>query len=188
MLAHEIAISVNQWTAQLAFQGQSGAMAESFANIMSCLVEQWQKRQTPDEASWLVGADVFAPGFKGRALIDVAHPGTAYDDPNLGKDQQPGHMKDYIHAAADNGGVHTNSGIPNKAFFELSNKIKGYGWEKPGRIWFESYRTLKSNSTFQDLANATLDVAKKTYGEHSLESEAVTQSWATVGITVGPRT
>jgi len=86
VLAHEISIAANQWMAQLVAQDQSGALTESFGNIMSCLVEQWQKQQTSDEASWLVGADVFAPGFKGRALIDVAHPGNAYDDPNLGKD------------------------------------------------------------------------------------------------------
>jgi Zn-dependent metalloprotease len=177
-LAAYISYYVNEWMAQLKYgEGQSGALLVSFAEVMGCLVEQWQKHQTTDEASWLFGADIFAPGVKARALHDLAHPGTAYDDPNLGKDPDWGHMKDGI-----------NTGVLNKAFFELSNKLKGYAWEKPGKIWFESYRTLKPKSTFQDLAKATLDVTKKTYGERSPESEAVIESLAAVGITVGSGT
>jgi Zn-dependent metalloprotease len=132
---------------------------------------------------------MFHPRFKGRALFDLAHPGAAYNDPKLGKDPQPGHMKDYVQTGSHYGGAHTNSGIPNRAFVLVAKAIGGYAWEKPGRIWFESYRMLKRNSSFQDLANATLDVAKKTYGgEQSPEGKAVIESWAAVGITVGNRT
>jgi Zn-dependent metalloprotease len=186
VMAHEVGIAVNQFTAQLAYEGQSGALAQSFGDIMSCLVEQWQKRQTSDEASWLVGANMFAPGFNGVALRSLKAPGTAYHDTAIGTDESISTMEKYYSGADDNGGVHKNNGIPNKAFFELAKKLKGYAWEKPGRIWFESYRTLKPRSTFQDLANATLRFAKKTYGERSVESEAVIASWASVGIIVEP--
>jgi len=101
---------------------------------MGCLVEQWQKNQTADEASWLVGAALYAPGYNRRALYDMANPGTAYDDPNLGKDPQPGHMKDYVKTEEDNGGVHINCGIPNRAFVLSAKAIGGHSWEKTGKF------------------------------------------------------
>ena len=58
----------------------------------------------------------------------MSAPGTAYDDPSLGKDPQVAHMDDYLETADDNGGVHTNSGIPNKAFHLAATGIGGTGW------------------------------------------------------------
>ena len=56
----------------------------------------------------------------------MKEPGTAYDDPILGKDPQPAHMRDYVVTLEDNGGVHINSGIPNHAFF-----LDGRGHGRP---------------------------------------------------------
>ena len=56
-------------------------------------------------------------------------PGTAYDDPLVGKDPQPAHMDDYVETIRDNGGVHINSGIPNRAFYLAATEIGGYAWE-----------------------------------------------------------
>ena len=67
-------------------------------------------------------------------------PGTAYDDPLVGKDPQPGHMDDYVETIRDNGGVHINSGIPNHAFYLAATEIGGYAWEVAGRIWYEALR------------------------------------------------
>ena len=53
-------------------------------------------------------------------------PGTAYDDPVLGKDPQPAHMDDFVETDQDNGGVHINSGIPNHAFYLAATAIGGY--------------------------------------------------------------
>src|SRR6202035_5249116 len=100
------------------------------------MVKQWALGQTVDQADWLIGAAIRAPGFKGRALRDMANPGTAYDDPRLGKDPQPGDMKDYVQTGADNGGVHTNSGIPSRAFVLAAKAIGGNSWEKAGKIWY----------------------------------------------------
>ena len=61
-------------------------------------------------------------------------PGTAYDDPKLGKDPQPAHMDDYVDTFSDNGGVHINSGIPNKAFYLAATAIGGKAWEKAGQF------------------------------------------------------
>jgi hypothetical protein len=104
------------------------------SDVFGSMVKQWTLGQTVTEADWLIGAAILAPGFKGRALRDMANPGTAYDDPNLGKDPQPGHMKDYVQTESDNGGVHTNSGIPSRAFVLAATAIGGKSWEKTGKI------------------------------------------------------
>jgi len=92
-------------------------------------------------------------------------PGTAYDDPVLGKDPQPAHMKQYVTGADDNGGVHINSGIPNRAFCDAATTLGGYAWDVAGRVW---YRTLTAKlfpkAQFQDFANATVSTAAELYG------------------------
>ena len=65
-------------------------------------------------------------------------PGTAYDDPELGADPQVGHMDDYVETTADNGGVHLNSGIPNKAFQLAAVAIGGTSISGAGRIWYDA--------------------------------------------------
>ncbi|MFZ8326814.1 M4 family metallopeptidase, partial [Staphylococcus aureus] len=76
-----------------------------------------------DEATWLIGAGIFAEAVQGAALRSMSAPGTAYDDDVLGKDPQPGHMRDYVETSDDNGGVHINSGIPNRAFFLVASRL-----------------------------------------------------------------
>ena len=66
----------------------------------------------------------------------MAAPGTAYDDPVLGRDPQVGHMDDYVETDDDNGGVHLNSGIPNRAFQLAATAIGGNTWAGAGAIWY----------------------------------------------------
>jgi len=113
VIAHELTHGVTQFSAQFPYQDEQGALNESFSDVFGSLVKQWSLGQTVDEADWLIGAGILAPGVKGRALRDMANPGTAFDDPDLGKDLQPVHMKDYVKTSDDEGGVHINSGIPN---------------------------------------------------------------------------
>jgi Zn-dependent metalloprotease len=112
-------------------------------------------------------------------------PGTAYNDPVLGKDPQPDHMSKYINTTQDNGGVHLNSGIPNRAFYLTAYNIGGYAWEKAGKIWYVALSDrLKAGSTFMDAANLTYTVAGELYGANSLEQQAVRSAWTDVGLTV----
>jgi Zn-dependent metalloprotease len=112
-------------------------------------------------------------------------PGSAYDDPVLGKDPQPMHMDHYVNTGQDNGGVHINSGIPNHAFYVVAREIGGYAWEKAGAIWYRALtEKLKSNSNFIDAANLTYQAAADLYGTNSLEQKAVQSGWAAVGISV----
>ena len=108
-------------------------------------------KQKVDKADWLIGAGLFTKKIKGIALRSMKEPGTAYDDPTIGKDPQPGHMKNYVKTTSDNGGVHINSGIPNHAFYLAAEEIGGYAWEKAGKIWYVTLRDrLRENSNFQE--------------------------------------
>jgi Zn-dependent metalloprotease len=183
VIAHELTHGVTQFTAQLAYQDQSGALNESMSDAFGSMVKQWALGQTADEADWLIGAAIMAPGFKGRALRDMANPGTAFDDPNLGKDSQPGHMKDYVQTTSDNGGVHTNSGIPNRAFALVAKAIGGNSWEKAGKIWYVTLtERLTGTADFAKCATETVSVARDLFPEDSSIAAKVAKAWADVGV------
>jgi Zn-dependent metalloprotease len=110
-------------------------------------------------------------------------PGTAYDDPIIGKDSQPAHMRDYVETSSDNGGVHTNSGIPNHAFYLTATEIGGKAWEKAGKIWYITLRDrLRETSDFQETANLTFEVAGSLFGDENNEQQAVFKAWDSVGL------
>jgi Zn-dependent metalloprotease len=183
VIAHELTHGVTQFTAQLAYQDQSGALNESMSDAFGSMVKQWALGQTVDQADWLIGAAIMASGFKGRALRDMANPGTAFDDPNLGKDSQPGHMKDYVQTTSDNGGVHTNSGIPNRAFVLAAKAIGGHSWEKTGKIWYVTLtERLTGNAGFAKCATETVSVARDLFPEDSSIAAKVAKAWADVGV------
>ena len=120
------------------------------SDVFGSLIKQYSLKQDASHADWLIGAGLLAAGVKGVALRSMKAPGTAYNDPVLGRDPQPAHMKDYIHTTDDNGGVHLNSGIPNHAFYLAAIAIGGNAWDVAGRIWYETLRDpkLKANANF----------------------------------------
>ncbi len=183
VIAHELAHGVTQFEAGLVYQNQSGALNEHFSDVFGSLVKQYAKKQKADKADWLIGKGLLTKAVKGVALRSMKEPGTAYNDPLIGKDPQPGHMKNFVKTTRDNGGVHINSGIPNKAFYEAAIRIGGNAWEKTGCIWYITLRDrLRSNSQFQDCANLTFAVAKELYGVGGTEQKAVKDAWDVVGI------
>ena len=114
-----------------------GALNESVSDVFAaCLKQRLLGPGPPSRRDWLIGPGCSCPASRRAALRDMAHPGTAYDDPVLGKDPQPGHMDDYIDTTDDNGGVHLNSGIPNRAFQLAATAIGGSSAEGAGRIWY----------------------------------------------------
>lgn len=183
VVGHEISHGVTERTAGLVYQYQSGALNEHFSDVFGSLVKQYSRNQQASEADWLIGEGLFTDKVEGEALRSMKAPGTAYDDERIGKDPQPDHMKRYVKTDQDNGGVHINSGIPNKAFYEISMLMGGHAWEKAGKIWYQTLCTeLNSKSQFQDCANATVRVANKLYGDKSIEAKAVQEGWNKVGI------
>jgi Zn-dependent metalloprotease len=184
VITHELSHGVTQYEANLIYQEQSGALNESFSDVFGSLVKQRVLGQTVEQANWLIGEGLFKPGVKGVAVRSMKAPGTAYDDPVLGKDPQPGHMKDYNDTWFDNGGVHINSGIPNHAFYLVAMEIGGYAWEKAGLIWYVALRDrIRRRANFKRAAKATFRVAGELFGVGSREQEAVRKGWEGVGVT-----
>ncbi|MEP7188351.1 MAG: M4 family metallopeptidase, partial [Roseiflexaceae bacterium] len=186
VIGHELTHGVTQDEAQLAYYGQSGALNEAVSDVFGSLIKQHKLGQTADKADWLIGAGLLASGVKGVALRSMKAPGTAYDDPVLGKDPQPAHMRDFVHTYQDNGGVHINSGIPNHAFYLAAVALGGHAWEKAGRIWYEALRDskLRPNSGFRTFARLTVANAGRLYGPNSPEQRAIHDSWMGVGVVV----
>lgn len=183
VIAHELTHGITQFTAQLPYQDEPGALNESMSDVFGSMVKQWSLGQSVTQADWLIGAAIMAPGFKGRALRDMANPGTAYDDPHLGKDPQPGHMKDYVHTDSDHGGVHTNSGIPNRAFVLAAKAIGGNSWEKTGKIWYVTLtQRLTGTADFAKCATETISVARDLFPDDPTIAAKVAQGWADVGV------
>lgn len=184
VIAHELAHGITEDEAQLIYFFQSGALNESLSDVFGALVKQRLRKHKAQEADWLIGAELLTKEVAGVALRSMKDPGSAFDDPLLGKDPQPKHMKDFVRTYEDNGGVHINSGIPNHAFYLLATHFGGYAWEKAGRIWYETLRDakLRPNTGFLRFARLTLDNARHLYGVNSAEQAAVREAWNEVGI------
>lgn len=160
IVAHEISHAVVQYTVDLIYQFQSGALNESFADIFASMV---------DRDDWLIGEDV----SNGLPIRNMENPEQC---------GQPSHMKDYLYLdwIQDNGGVHYNSGIPNNAFFRLAKEI---GKNKAERIFYKilASRYLNSQAEFIDLRYAAIQSAKDLYNNGS-EVAAVERAFDGVGI------
>ncbi|HEV3456631.1 MAG TPA: M4 family metallopeptidase [Thermoanaerobaculia bacterium] len=181
VIAHELTHGITQHEANLVYQGQSGALNEHLSDVFGSLVKQYVKGQAADAADWLIGQGLLLPSIRGVAIRSLKAPGTAYDDPTLGRDPQPDHMDNYVDTEDDNGGVHINSGIPNKAFFNLAMSLGGKAWDQAGHIWYTTLiHELGPNDVFQDCANKTYKVAGQLYG--AAVADQVRAAWQTVGL------
>ncbi|MBC2962515.1 M4 family metallopeptidase [Nocardioides deserti] len=180
VLGHELAHAVVEHTAGLVYEGQSGALNESVADAFAACLKQRLLGQTAAEGDWLVGAGLFRPGVAARGLRDMAAPGTAYDDPALGRDPQPAHLDAYVETTDDHGGVHVNSGIPNRAFHLAALAVGGTSEAGAGRIWYDALTggDVGPRSDFASFAAATVLAA----GPHA---DAVRDAWQEVGVVPG---
>ncbi|RQW78860.1 MAG: peptidase M4 family protein [Methanothrix sp.] len=157
VIAHELAHGITQFTANLKYEGQSGALNEHFSDVFGTFIVQKIKSQTAETADWLIGDEIMGPELFGEALRSMREPGTAYDNQYMGKDTQPGHMDQYYSGPEDNQGVHTNSGIPNKAFYLTAMDI---GTENAAKIWYHGLQNLFPNATFNDAYNVITTSAR----------------------------
>lgn len=183
VIGHELTHGVTAREANFEYHDQPGALNESVSDVFGSLVKQRARNQTADQADWLIGEGLFTPKVKGVALRSMKAPGTAYDDPILGQDPQPANMKDYVTGPEDDGGVHINSGIPNRAFYLAAVAIGGFAWEKMGKIWYAALTDrLRRDSDFAAAARLTAAAASDLFGEKSSEHEAVREAWRAVGV------
>ena len=184
VMAHEFTHGVTQFTAGLAYIGQSGALNESVSDVFAAMTKQLARSETADQADWLVGEGLFRPAVNGRALRSMLEPGTAYDDPQIGRDPQVGRMSDYVETADDNGGVHINSGIPNRAFTLAALDLGGFTWERIGPVWYDALTAgeVPARSDFDTFARATLSSASRLFPDEPVVPGTIAAAWRTVGV------
>lgn len=139
--AHELTHAVTEHSANLIYRDQSGALNESFSDIFGELVDQ---DNDSDPADWLMGEDLPI-----GAIRSMSNP-PAFGDPDK--------VSDYDCTRSDNGGVHTNSGIPNKAAYLMAEgdtfngyTIQGIGLDKMARVQYRALTEyLTPSSSFVD--------------------------------------
>jgi len=157
VVAHELAHGVTEYTANLEYKSQSGALNEHFSDVFGTAITQYHLGQSAGEADWLIGDEIMGPELYGEALRSMREPGTAYDNSLLGKDPQPAHMKDYFTGPEDNQGVHINSGIPNKAFYLTAMEL---GTDKATLIWYTALQKLWTTANFNDAVQVIVESAR----------------------------
>lgn len=183
VLAHELTHGVTQYTAKLEYEDQAGALNESMSDVFACMCEQWWFGQTAEEGDWLLGQGLLSMLRRGPALRSLKAPGTAYrNDPILGTDPQPGHMSGFVKTNDDNGGVHLNSGIPNRAFYLAATGLGGFSWDKAGQVWYKALTdpTIPTTCTFKEFADLTVKQALALYGAGA--ATTVRSAWIGVGV------
>jgi Zn-dependent metalloprotease len=182
VIGHELTHGVTGSEVNLRYLGQPGALNESISDVFGSLIKQYALKQTAKAADWLIGAGLLT--FPNQALRSMKAPGTAYDNNVIGKDPQPADMQHYIRTVEDNGGVHLNSGIPNRAFYLAATAIGGNAWEKTGQIWYDTIRdrTLAQTANFASFARHTINNAGHRYGANGAEQKAVADAWHQVGV------
>ncbi|MHB9072823.1 MAG: M4 family metallopeptidase [Desulfobaccales bacterium] len=157
VVAHELTHGVTQYTANLQYYSQSGALNESFSDVFGTAISQWANKEKAKDADWLIGDEIMGPTLYGEALRSMKEPGTAYDNSLMGKDPQPGHMNDYYTGTADNQGVHINSGIPNKAFYLASMDMET---DVAALIWYTALQKLWPTANFIDAVAVMVEAAR----------------------------
>jgi len=163
VVAHELTHAVTEHTSGLVYRDQSGALNESWSDAMAAVVEG---------SNWLIGEDVYTPNKNGDALRSMSNPND-YGDPS--------HMNQYVNTSSDNGGVHTNSGIPNKAFYNFATAINSRAIA--GKIWYTASRDyMTSRTNFSGARAATLQAAAALYGSSSTTYTALANAWSAVGV------
>ncbi|MFC5662650.1 M4 family metallopeptidase [Kitasatospora misakiensis] len=174
VVGHMYTEAVIQTTAGLELNGQSGALLMSIADVFGVLAKQKHLGQTAEKADWLVGVGLFKdkPDTGLRSI----------KEPSLYK--HPAHMSSYVETYSDNGGVHTNCGIPSRAFYLLATDLGGQAWEAAGKIWYTALTRYASRDTdFEGFAQATAAAAKQLFGDDHVSK--VTAAWKSVGVSIG---
>ncbi|MDS0527986.1 M4 family metallopeptidase [Clostridium sp. SHJSY1] len=178
VVGHEMTHGVTERTANLNYSYQSGALNESMSDVLGVLIQTYDKYNVKNggtwsfnASDWVVGDQIYTPSIPGDALRSLANP-TLYD--------QPDNMGDYYSTSSDNGGVHTNSGIPNKAAYLVAKSI---GNEKTAKIYYRGLTTYMTSTTnFSKARKALVQAATDLYGSSSAEVSAINNAFTSVGI------
>lgn len=185
---HEMQHGITERTANLVYSNESGALNESWSDVFGALVERYVKGETSN--TWLIGEQSYTPGTSGDALRYMANPHQA-SNRGYTADDDPDHYSERYTGTADNGGVHINSGIANKAFHllavggthHLGGSMTGIGSDAAAKIWYKALTSYMTSSTnFAGARTATLNAAAALYGSGSTNYNAVASAWSLCGV------
>lgn len=186
IVAHEITHGITEYTSDLVYMGESGALNESFSDIMATSIEFFF--QPPGggflQSDYLIAEDMARGNTIG--IRSMANPNGH---------GHPDHYSVRFTGSSDDGGVHINSSIPNHVFYLAveggRNRISGITVEGVGsanRLQIETvfYRAvtqlLPSSANFAAARSATIQAARDLYGEGSPAERAITAAWTAVGV------
>jgi vibriolysin len=185
--AHELTHAVTEYSANLVYQNESGALNEATSDIMSSAAEAWRDGSVNSD-TWKVGEDIYTPNTAGDALRTMNDPAASGD-----YDYYPTRYT----GTADSGGVHSNSGIANLAFYLMTvggthprgkttvvvpalNATPLTSINMAGKIWYRALTVYMNSSTnFSGARTATTNAATDLYGAAAADS--VTKAWDAVG-------
>jgi thermolysin len=185
---HEMTHGVTERTANLTYSNESGALNEAISDIMGAMVERYARGDSAN--IWMIGEDAYTPSTPGDALRYMDDPHKAKDGGYTANDD-PDHYSERYTGTGDNGGVHINSGIPNKMFYllavggshHLGGSMTGIGHDKAAAIVYKALTTYMTSSTnFAQARTAMINASNALYGSGSAESAAVGQAWSLVGV------
>ncbi|MDA1095371.1 MAG: M4 family metallopeptidase [Acidobacteria bacterium] len=188
--AHELTHAVTDATSRLIYRNESGALNEAFSDIMGKSVEFFfhPAGSAAGQADYTLGKDVVRAAVPGtlNGIRSMANPGL-YGDPD--------HYSRRYLGTDDNGGVHTNSGIANHAFYlaieggthrTSGDTVQGVGAsnrEQIEKVFYRAFTLLMpSSATFMVARAATIQAARDLYGRGTAPERAVTQAWEAVGV------
>jgi Zn-dependent metalloprotease len=191
---HEMTHGVTERTANLTYANESGALNESWSDIMGSMVELYADGGTVSANTWLIGEDAYTPGTSGDALRSMSNPHSVGD---------PDHYSLRVYAsgcspsnANDECGVHTNSSISNHAYYLIAaggtNRVSGItapgiGTAAAEKIFYRALTVYMTSSTnFAGARTATLNAATDLYGSSSTQYNGVAQGWCAVGVGTCP--
>ncbi len=187
-VGHEMQHGVTQFTANLINSGESGALSESWSDVFGAMLERYTKGESAD--TWKIFEQCWTPQIAGDAERHMDTPHSA-SNKGLTADDDPDHYDERYLGTQDNGGIHVNSGIPNKVFYLVAKggthhrggSMTGIGADAAEKIWYKalvSYMT--SNTNFSGARTATLNAAAALYGLGSTQYNAVGQAWTLCGV------
>src|SRR6185436_15390547 len=184
VIAHELMHGVTKRTAGLIYQGQSGALNESFSDIFGVLIANWSGVGGAASVSFAGWVWVIGPGLgkNGLPMRDVSDPKRTGD---------PDHMNDFLVTTKDNGGIHTNSNIHNKAAYNVMTSLDAAGAflftpTEVATLYYLALSRLASAATFHDARENLITVAE-TYFPNPVDRDprvaAIRGAYDRVGIT-----
>ncbi len=192
---HEMTHGVTEYTANLTYANESGALNESMSDVFGAMVELYSRGGTVTGDTWKIGEQSYTPATSGDALRYMDNPHLAGNG-GYTSDDDPDHYTERYTGTADSGGVHINSGIANHAFYlaaaggthHLSGvTVTGIGTNDAARIWYRSLSVyMTSGTNFSGARTAMLNSATDLFGSASAQYNTIATTWCAVGVGTCP--